>query len=171
MLPRRPSERPVALRRPTSRSRTVHRRRVASKPNLDVSVTEATSIVQYSPAVSSDSAARRLVLVVEDEPAIAEVIRLYLAKAGFGVHLEADGEAGLAACRSLRPAAPSGRIRMRHATPTTKVGPAPGPRRPSPMAASSRSVQQASSTASTRPPANASGPAPLRMTRSVPTTM
>jgi len=105
MRQKRPSGRPGVLRRPTSRSRTVHRRRGASIPNLDVSVTKATSIVQYSPAVSSDSAARRLVLVVEDEPAIAEVIRLYLAKAGFGVHLEADGEAGLAACRSLRPAA------------------------------------------------------------------
>jgi DNA-binding response OmpR family regulator len=46
-----------------------------------------------------------LVLLVEDEAAIAEVIRLYLAKAGFGVHIEADGSAGLAAARSLKPAA------------------------------------------------------------------
>jgi len=60
---------------------------------------------QYSPAVSSDNATRRLVLIVEDEAPIAEVIRLYLAKAGFGVHICSDGETGLAAIRSLRPAA------------------------------------------------------------------
>ena len=49
--------------------------------------------------------ARGLILVVEDEAPIAEVIRLNLAKAGFGVHLERDGEAGLAAIRTHRPAA------------------------------------------------------------------
>jgi DNA-binding response OmpR family regulator len=43
--------------------------------------------------------------VVEDEPAIADVMRLNLAKAGYGVHLERDGTAGLAAVRALRPAA------------------------------------------------------------------
>jgi two-component system, OmpR family, response regulator MtrA len=48
---------------------------------------------------------RGLVLVVEDEPAIAEVIRLNLAAAGYGVHVERDGTAGLAATRTLRPAA------------------------------------------------------------------
>ena len=53
----------------------------------------------------SDPPARGLILVVEDETAIAEVIRLNLAKAGFGVHLERDGEAGLAAIRTHRPAA------------------------------------------------------------------
>ncbi|HEX4727008.1 MAG TPA: response regulator transcription factor [Jatrophihabitans sp.] len=53
----------------------------------------------------SDPPARGLILVVEDETAIAEVIRLNLAKAGFGVHLERDGEAGLAAIRAHRPAA------------------------------------------------------------------
>jgi DNA-binding response OmpR family regulator len=55
--------------------------------------------------MSSDSAARGLVVVVEDEPAIADVMRLNLAKAGYGVHLERDGSAGLAAIRALRPAA------------------------------------------------------------------
>jgi len=50
-------------------------------------------------------AARGLILVVEDEPPIAEVIRLNLAKAGFGVHIERDGDAGLAAIRAHRPAA------------------------------------------------------------------
>jgi DNA-binding response OmpR family regulator len=48
---------------------------------------------------------RGLILVVEDEPAIADVLRLNLAKAGFGVHLAGDGEAGLAAVAELRPVA------------------------------------------------------------------
>jgi DNA-binding response OmpR family regulator len=51
------------------------------------------------------SGARGLILVVEDESAIAEVIRLNLAAAGFGVHVEHTGDGGLAAVRSLRPAA------------------------------------------------------------------
>ncbi len=46
-----------------------------------------------------------LVLVVEDERSIADLIRLYLARAGFGVQVEADGRAGLAAVRRLHPAA------------------------------------------------------------------
>jgi DNA-binding response OmpR family regulator len=50
-------------------------------------------------------AARGLILVIEDEAAIAEVIRLNLAKAGFGVLVERAGEAGLAAIRTHRPAA------------------------------------------------------------------
>ena len=48
---------------------------------------------------------RGLILVVEDEPAIADVIRMYLAKAGYGVHVERDGERGLAAITNLKPAA------------------------------------------------------------------
>ena len=44
-------------------------------------------------------------LVVEDEPAIAELQRLYLTREGFGVHLERDGAAGLAAARRLKPVA------------------------------------------------------------------
>ena len=48
---------------------------------------------------------RGLVLVVEDEKNIADVERLYLTRAGYGVHVEADGRAGLAAARSLRPVA------------------------------------------------------------------
>lgn len=51
------------------------------------------------------AAGRGLVLVVEDEPAIAEVERLYLSREGFGVHVEHDGTAGLAAIRRLRPVA------------------------------------------------------------------
>jgi DNA-binding response OmpR family regulator len=54
--------------------------------------------------MSSDSA-RGLIMVVEDESAIADVIRLNLAKAGYGVHIERDGTSGLAAIRTLRPAA------------------------------------------------------------------
>jgi DNA-binding response OmpR family regulator len=46
-----------------------------------------------------------LVLVVEDERAIADLVRLYLAREGFGVHVEHDGQAGLSAARRLRPVA------------------------------------------------------------------
>jgi DNA-binding response OmpR family regulator len=48
---------------------------------------------------------RGLVLVVEDEHAIADLVRLYLNREGFGVHVEHDGDAGLAAARRLRPVA------------------------------------------------------------------
>lgn len=52
-----------------------------------------------------DAPHRGLVLLVEDEPAIADLVRLYLARDGFDVHLERDGDAGLAAARRLRPVA------------------------------------------------------------------
>lgn len=48
---------------------------------------------------------RGLVLVAEDERAIADLERLYLTDAGFGVHVERDGDAVLAAVRRLRPVA------------------------------------------------------------------
>lgn len=48
---------------------------------------------------------RGLVLVVEDDPAIADIERLFLVSAGFTVHLETDGRGGLERVRSLRPAA------------------------------------------------------------------
>jgi two-component system response regulator MtrA len=51
------------------------------------------------------AAGRGLVLVVEDEYAIAELIRLYLRREGFGVQVETTGPAGLAAVRRLRPVA------------------------------------------------------------------
>ena len=51
------------------------------------------------------TARRGLVLVVEDEKAIADLERMYLAREGFGVHVERDGRAGLAAARSLHPVA------------------------------------------------------------------
>ncbi|WUJ68307.1 response regulator transcription factor [Kribbella soli] len=50
-------------------------------------------------------AGRGLVLVVEDEAAIAEVIELYLRRDGFDVRTESDGEAALAAWRRLQPVA------------------------------------------------------------------
>ena len=53
----------------------------------------------------SDAPAKGLVLVVEDERPIADLVRLYLARDGFGVHVEHDGAAGLAAVRRLRPVA------------------------------------------------------------------
>ncbi len=43
--------------------------------------------------------------MVEDEPAIADVVRLNLAKAGYGVHVQHDGAQALADVRRLRPAA------------------------------------------------------------------
>ncbi|MER6756567.1 response regulator transcription factor [Micromonospora echinofusca] len=55
--------------------------------------------------MTADAPPRGLVLVVEDEPAIADLVRLYLSRDGFGVHLERDGAAGLAAARRLRPVA------------------------------------------------------------------
>jgi DNA-binding response OmpR family regulator len=55
--------------------------------------------------VTVDVPQRGLVLVVEDEPAIADLVRLYLARDGYGVQVEQDGLAGLAAARRLRPVA------------------------------------------------------------------
>ncbi|GAA2499668.1 response regulator transcription factor [Winogradskya humida] len=46
-----------------------------------------------------------LVLVVEDERPIADLVRLYLSRDGYGVHVEHDGVAGLAAARRMRPVA------------------------------------------------------------------
>jgi DNA-binding response OmpR family regulator len=54
---------------------------------------------------SAEPSRRGLILVVEDESAIADVIALNLRAAGFGVHVEHTGDGGLAAVRSLRPAA------------------------------------------------------------------
>ncbi|WP_206790484.1 response regulator transcription factor [Amycolatopsis sp. MtRt-6] len=51
------------------------------------------------------SPGRGLVLVVEDEAAIAELAALYLRRDGFGVHVEADGGRALEAVRRLKPVA------------------------------------------------------------------
>ena len=48
---------------------------------------------------------RGLVLVVEDEPAIADVLRLNLRAAGYGVEVVGDGAAALDSTRDLRPSA------------------------------------------------------------------
>jgi len=57
-----------------------------------------------NPAVGPDGD-RGLVLVVEDDRAIADLVGRYLRRDGFGVHVEVDGVAGLAAVRRLAPAA------------------------------------------------------------------
>lgn len=44
-------------------------------------------------------------LVVEDDPAIADLVARYLRREGFGVAVEADGAAALSAVRSKRPVA------------------------------------------------------------------
>src|SRR3954470_15274871 len=53
----------------------------------------------------TDAPIKGLVLVVEDERPIADIVRLYLSRDGFGVHVEHDGGAGLAAARRMRPVA------------------------------------------------------------------
>src|SRR5258706_10072155 len=53
----------------------------------------------------TEPTSKGLVLVVEDERPIADLVRLYLTRDGFGVQIEHDGEAGLAAARKLRPVA------------------------------------------------------------------
>jgi two-component system OmpR family response regulator len=53
----------------------------------------------------TDAPTKGLVLVVEDERPIADIVRLYLSRDGFGVHVEHDGTAGLAAARKMRPVA------------------------------------------------------------------
>ena len=53
----------------------------------------------------TDAPAKGLILVVEDERPIADLVRLYLSREGFGVHVEHDGPGGLAAARRLRPVA------------------------------------------------------------------
>ena len=49
--------------------------------------------------------ARGLILVVEDERAISDLLRLYISREGFGVHVAADGRAALQAARTMHPAA------------------------------------------------------------------
>jgi two-component system OmpR family response regulator len=55
--------------------------------------------------VTDTSAGKGLVLVVEDDRNIADLVRLYLSREAFGVHVEHDGAAGLAAARRMRPVA------------------------------------------------------------------
>ena len=51
------------------------------------------------------AATRGLVIVVEDEPAIADLLRLYLTREGFACHVVADGLQALADIRAMHPAA------------------------------------------------------------------
>jgi DNA-binding response OmpR family regulator len=48
---------------------------------------------------------RGLILVVEDERAISDLLRLYLTREGFGVHVASDGPSALSAARTLHPSA------------------------------------------------------------------
>ena len=48
-------------------------------------------------------AAKRRVLIVDDEPSIAKILRKQMEVAGFDVSVAADGEAGLTAIRESRP--------------------------------------------------------------------
>ena len=51
------------------------------------------------------SESKGLVLVVEDEKPIADILRMYLSREGFGVQVESDGIAGLSAAKTLHPVA------------------------------------------------------------------
>ena len=46
-----------------------------------------------------------LILIVEDERAISDLLRMYLTREGFGVQVAADGPTGLSQARTLHPAA------------------------------------------------------------------
>jgi two-component system OmpR family response regulator len=48
---------------------------------------------------------RGVILVVEDERAISDLLRMYLAREGFGVQVATTGSDGLVAARNLHPAA------------------------------------------------------------------
>jgi DNA-binding response OmpR family regulator len=50
-------------------------------------------------------ASRGLVLIVEDERAISDLLRLYVSREGFGVHVATDGQSALAAARTMHPVA------------------------------------------------------------------
>lgn len=49
--------------------------------------------------------AKGLVLVIEDEKAISDLLRMYLTREGFGVHVEHEGPAGLSAAKTMHPVA------------------------------------------------------------------
>jgi DNA-binding response OmpR family regulator len=51
------------------------------------------------------SESKGLVLVIEDEKPIADILRMYLSREGFGVQVESDGLAGLSAAKTLHPVA------------------------------------------------------------------
>src|ERR1700748_349600 len=45
-----------------------------------------------------------LMLVIEDDPRIQRALRRQFSAEGYDVHIEGEGPAGLAACKSMRPA-------------------------------------------------------------------
>jgi DNA-binding response OmpR family regulator len=59
--------------------------------------------VQTYDATVTNRPDHRLVLVVEDEPAIADVITLYLTRAGYRVRVESDGVVAIEVIRAQRP--------------------------------------------------------------------
>ncbi|MGV8977826.1 MAG: response regulator transcription factor [Cellulomonas sp.] len=65
----------------------------------------APALISTEGVVTSAGSERGLIMVIEDEAAIADIMRLNLVKAGYGVHVERDGTTGLAAIRALKPAA------------------------------------------------------------------
>jgi DNA-binding response OmpR family regulator len=63
-------------------------------------------VVGFHGAVEAERrSGKGLVLVAEDEPSIADIERLFLSQAGYGVHVERDGARALDQIRRLRPAA------------------------------------------------------------------
>lgn len=68
-------------------------------------VSRAPGLITTEGVVTSAGGERGLIMVIDDEAAIAGVMRLNLVKAGYGVHIEREGAAGLAAIRALKPAA------------------------------------------------------------------
>jgi len=54
---------------------------------------------------STAGSSRGVILIVEDERSISDLLRMYLAREGYGVHVSTTGPDGLAAARSLHPAA------------------------------------------------------------------
>ncbi|MDO9485456.1 MAG: response regulator transcription factor [Actinomycetota bacterium] len=55
--------------------------------------------------MSESTSAKGLVLVVEDERAISDLLRMYLSREGYGVHVATTGPDGLSYARTLHPIA------------------------------------------------------------------
>jgi len=70
-------------------------------------MTAAAASLRLNGPMSADTGTpdRGMVVIVEDERSIADLERLYLTQAGFGVHVVSDGLAGLADIRRLSPVA------------------------------------------------------------------
>ena len=55
--------------------------------------------------MSTETSTRGVVLVAEDERAISDLLRLYISREGYGVHVATDGLDALSAARTLHPIA------------------------------------------------------------------